>query len=136
MDVDVTGKASAAQHAPIGDSARRAEGRGRMPCLVVALLAEPRRAHPEKPDVVAPVGHVAIQTTFPDRRMLVQEWAPGVRVTSVAVLVDAVLQDQFLGDGAVGIVAIGTLQFAFTDRHMSPVLEHGRLDRVALAAEF
>jgi hypothetical protein len=111
------------------------EGSGRMAALVMALLTEPRSAYSEQSDIVASVGYVAVQTVLPDWRMLIQERSPFVRMAAVAALVDAVLRDQLFGDGPVNIVATGALELAFPDRHVRPVLEHGGLDRMALAAE-
>ena len=132
MDVGVTTYAAPSDVAPVGGVL---EGGGRMTALVMALLAKPRSAHPQQSDVVTAMRHVAVPAVLADRWMLVQEWTPFVHVAAVAVLVDAVLRDQLLGDRAMNVVAIRTLKFALADRHVGPILEHRGLDRVAFATK-
>ena len=106
-----------------------------MTALVMALLAKPWRAHPQQSDVITPVRHVAVPAVLADRWMFVKERPPFVHMATVAVLVDAVLRDQLLGDRAMNVMAIRTLKFAFADRHVGPILEHRGLDRVAFATK-
>jgi len=103
--------------------------------LVVALLAQPRLTDLEQPDVVAAVGLVAVQAALFDRGMLPQERTTLVRVAAVAVLVDAVLRDQLLGDGPVNVMATGALELPLPHGHMGPIQLLGNADRVTLLAE-
>lgn len=132
MDVDVTPRAASSDIAPVGGVL---EGGRRMTALVMALLAKPRGAEPQQSDVVTPMRHMAVPAVLADRWMLVKERAPFVHMATVAVLVDAVLRDQLLGDRAMNVVAIRTLKFALPHRHVGPILEHRGLDRVAFATK-
>ena len=132
MDVGVTTYAAPSDVAPVGGVL---EGGRRMTALVMALLAKPWSAHPQQSDVVTPMRHVAVPAVLSDRWMLVKERPPFVHMATVAVLVDAVLRDQLLGDRAMNVVAIRTLKFALADRHVGPILEHCGLDRVAFATK-
>ena len=132
MDVDVTPYAASSDVPPVSGIL---EGGRRMTALIMALLAKPRGTDPQQSDVVAPVRHMAVPTVFTDRGMLVKERAPFVHMATVAVLVDAVLRDQLLGDRAMNVVAIRTLKFALADRHVGPILEHRGLDRMASATK-
>ena len=132
MNVEMTTRAASSDVPPVGWVLK---GGRRMTALVMALLAKPRGTDPQQSDVVAPVRHMAVPTVFTDRGMLVKERAPFVHMATVAVLVDAVLRDQLLRDRAMDVVAIRTLKFALSDRHVGPILEHRGLDRVAFATE-
>ena len=132
MDVGVTTYAAPSDVAPVGGVL---EGGRRMTALVMALLAKPWSAHPQQSDVVTPMRHVAVSAIFAHGWMLVKERSPFVHMAAVAVLVDAVLRDQLLGDRAMNVVAIRTLKFALADRHVGPILEHCGLDRVAFATK-
>ena len=132
MDVDVTTRAASSDVPTVGGVL---EGGRRMTALVMALLAQPRGADPQQSDVVAPMCHVAGSAVLADRWMLVKERPPLVHMATVAVLVDAVLRDQLLGDRAMNVVAIRTLKFPLPDRHVGPILEHRGLDRVAFATK-
>jgi hypothetical protein len=132
MDVDVTTRAASSDVPPVGGVL---EGGRRMTALVMALLAKPRGADPQQSGVVTPMRHVAGPAVLADRWMLVKEWPPFVHMATVAVLVDAVLRDQLLGDRAMNVVAIRTLKFALPDRHVGPVLEHRGLNRVAFVTK-
>jgi hypothetical protein len=132
MDVDVTTHAASSDVAPVGGVL---EGGRRMTALVMALLAKSRAAHPQQSDVVTPMRHVAVPAVLADRWMLVKERPPFVHMTTVTILVDAVLRDQLLGDRAMNVVAIRTLKLALPDRHVGPILEHRGLDRVAFATK-
>src|SRR6266496_1731944 len=132
MDVNVATRAASSDVPPVGGVL---EGGRRMTALVMALLAKPRGAEPQQSDVVTPMRHVAVPAVLADRWMLVKERPPFVHMATVAVLVDAVLRDQLLGDRAMNVVAIRTLKFALPDRHVGPILEHRGLDRVAFATK-
>jgi hypothetical protein len=132
MDIDVTTYAGSCDVAPVGGVL---EGGRRMTALVMALLAQPRGADPQQSNIVTSMCHVAVSAVLADRWMLVKERPPFIHMATVAILVDAVLRDQLLGDRAMNVVAIGTLKFAFTDRHVGPILEHRGLDRVAFATK-
>jgi len=132
MDVDVAPHAASSDVAPVGGVLK---GGRRMTALVMALLAKPRGAEPQQSDVVTPMRHVAVPAVLADRWMFVKEWSPFIHMATVAVLVDAVLRDQLLGDRAMNVVAIRTLKFALPDRHVGPILKHRSLDRVAFATK-
>lgn len=132
MDVDVTTRAASSDVPPVSGVL---EGGRRMTALVMALLAKPRGADPKQSDVVTAMRHVAGPAVLADRWMLVKKRPPFVHMATVAVLVDAVLRDQLLGNRAMNVVAIRTLKFALPDRHVGPILEHRGLDRVAFATK-
>ena len=128
----MTTDAASSDVAPVGGVLK---GGRRMTALVMALLAKPWSAHPQQSDVVTPMRHVAVPAVLADWWMLVKERPPFVHMATVAVLVDAVLRDQLLGDRAMNVVAIRTLKFALPDRHVGPILEHRDLDRMAFATQ-
>lgn len=124
MNVVMAEAAASAQESPVDFRILRCtlrKRRGRMPTLVVALLAQSWLSNPEQADVIAAVRLVAVQAALANGRVLPQERPPLVGVTAVAILVDAVLRNQLLGDGPVNVMATRTLEFPFAHGHVGPV---------------
>ena len=97
-----------------------------MPLLNVAALTELRPPQGEQRFVVGAVRRMAIHAVLAYRRMLPEEWTPLVLVAGVALIVDGVGADQFLGLGSVRIVADGALQLkraAFVLKQVPRALE-------------
>lgn len=140
VDIVMAEGTASPQEPPVrsGIAGPSGEGRGGVTVFVVALLAQPRLPDPEQPDVVAPVGLVAVQATLADGGVLPQKRPPLVRVAAVTVLVDAVVDDQFLGEAPVHVMAVRALQWALTigsagDRGVGPVvLPHRHVGPVVL----
>ncbi len=84
----------------------------------MTLHAEPRIGNFKEPVIDRAMGLVAVGTTFHDRSMLPEKRAASLCMASVAVLVDALLDELGRIGCAVRVVATGTGQLPFGERHM------------------
>lgn len=90
--------------------------------IVMALLAEFRRADLQQLRIDRAVRFVAIATVFQNRRVLPEKRTTALGVATVAILIQRAL-DQLFGIGrAVRIVAAGAGHLAFAEGHMRRAL--------------
>lgn len=95
--------------------------------IPVALLAQERPGDLEELVLIGPVGIVAVQTTFPDWRMLPEERTAFFRVAGITSFIDGVsFQHRFRG-GTVWIVAVHAGHFPFGQRHVRSLGKFGAL---------
>lgn len=87
-----------------------------VPRIGVALLAEVRPLGDQELVMGGAVRVMTGSAVLRGRRMLPEERSPFFRVALVALLVEGVGGYQFIRNGAVRVVAIGTFQFPFPDR--------------------
>ena len=111
-------------------------GIGWMATFIVTGLAQERRTRLEQRGNVGPVRGVAVDAIVGDRRVLKEEWTAFFRMAGVAGLVDTVLGHQLGCHRTMGIVAIGTRDFARFQRMGGDAQTLGPLDFVALEADF
>lgn len=83
---------------------------GLMPLLNVATLTELRPAQGEECFIIRSMRRMTIHAVLADRRMLPKERTPLVLMAAVALIVDRVSADEFLGLGSVRVVTDGALQ--------------------------
>lgn len=102
----------------------------------MAPLAQPGTLHLQQRGVVGTVRRVAIHAVLGNRSMLPKEWATFFRMALVTVFINRIGCQQFLSRGTVRVVATGTVQLAFPDRHMACALDLGFLKLMALKAGF
>lgn len=90
-----------------------------MPCSrQMALSAEPRIGHFEKPIIDCTVRLMAVGAIFKCRRMLPQKWTTPFGVTGVAVFIHACLFQLGRIWAPVRIMAISTGELPFPQRHV------------------
>jgi len=90
-----------------------------MPCSrQMALSAEPRIGHFEKPIIDCTVRLMAVGAIFKCRRMLPQKWTTPFGVTGVAVFIHACLFQLGRIWTPVRIMAISTGELPFPQRHV------------------
>jgi hypothetical protein len=90
----------------------------RMPCVVVAFLAEIGCPPNEKLLVHSAMGRMAIRAFFLNRRMLPNIRTPLFRMAGVTELIDIWRFDHGGSERSMGIVTTGALKLSFHDRVM------------------
>ncbi len=96
-----------------------------VPPMDMALGADPGIRNFKKPVVVRSVRIMAVSAVLNDRRMLPEEGSPSLRMTRVAVFVDACLLELGRVRCAVRVMAVGTGKLPFPERHVRRALEGG-----------
>ncbi len=105
--------------APIEEENRRRPSRSaRMLGCDMALSADPWVRNFEKPIVDRAMRFVTIGTTFHCGRMFPKKWTAPLRVAGVAVFIDASLLELRGIRTPVRVVAVGTGELPFSERHM------------------
>ena len=91
----------------------------------VTLVAQPRHAHFEHTVIDGAVRFVATGTIVGNRRMFMKVGPSPLRMASVTVLIDAVLFELRRIGAPMRVVAVGTSDLSFPQRHVGGAQELG-----------
>ena len=86
--------------------------------LKMTPIANPRISDFEEPIVDRPVRLMTVSTIFEDRRVLPQKRPSSLRMTGIAVLVNAVLFQLGRIGAAVRVMTIGADDVTLAERHV------------------
>ena len=84
----------------------------------MTLVAQPRHAHLKQVVIDRTVGLVTIGTIVNNRRMLKKKWSTPLCMAGVTVFVNAVLLELRWVGASMRVMAIGTRDLAFPQRHV------------------